>query len=69
MLATIGWCARMSIMFMSLLFPDADSLSLVALCVLCILARDSRSKAGYSGLMSIVPVKDYIYTVYDLTVE
>lgn len=33
-----------------------DSLSLVAVCVLCILARDRRSKAGYSCLMSFVAV-------------
>lgn len=34
----------------------ADSLSLAAVCVLCILDRDRRSKAGYSGLMSFVAV-------------
>lgn len=34
----------------------ADSLSLAAVCVLCILDRDRRSTAGYSGLMSFVTV-------------
>ena len=61
MLATIDWCVRKFYYVHVFIVSDADSLSLVALCVLCILARDSRSKAGYSGLMSIVPVSKSLY--------
>jgi len=60
----------MFIPFMFIIASHAENLSfkLASLCVLCLLARDSRSKAGYSGIMSFVAGVDSLISTASLKI-